>query len=94
MNHGSHEKAKRHAGGQHGRLAAMTGPSFVAMYVLMYAMVNAPNKRLTNVNQLHGLMVAPTVMIELALMFHVRAGEGFGTRDLRPRAAMANGGSR
>lgn len=44
--------------------------SFAAMYVLMYAMVNAFDNVLANVNQFYmaGLMAAPMVIIELALM--------------------------
>ena len=44
--------------------------SFAAMYALMYAMVNAFENVLPNVNQFYmaGLMAAPMVLIELALM--------------------------
>lgn len=58
---------------QHGhyyRLLAMTVLSFIAMYVLMYAMVNAFGNVLNNLNQVYmaGLMVAYMVLIELVLM--------------------------
>jgi uncharacterized protein (DUF305 family) len=44
--------------------------SFIAMYVLMYGMVNAFANVYMNVNQLYmaGLMAAPMGVIELALM--------------------------
>jgi uncharacterized protein (DUF305 family) len=52
------------------RLAGMLLLSFAAMYVLMYAMVNALGNVFHNVNQVYmaGLMAAPMALIELALM--------------------------
>ena len=52
------------------RLAAMILLSFVSMYVLMYAMVHTANDVHQNLNQVYmaGLMTAPMVLIELALM--------------------------
>ncbi|MBX3520917.1 MAG: DUF305 domain-containing protein [Xanthobacteraceae bacterium] len=52
------------------RLAAMTALSFVAMYVLMYAMVDRFDNVFPNTNQIYmaGLMTAPMVIFELALM--------------------------
>ena len=52
------------------RLAMMLLVSFVAMYVLMYAMVDVANNAVPNVNQAYmaGLMTGPMVMIELLLM--------------------------
>ena len=51
-------------------LAAMTVLMFVAMYILMYAMVDRLADVFPNVNQFYmaGLMTAPMVLIELALM--------------------------
>jgi hypothetical protein len=48
----------------------MTMLSFVSMYVLMYAMVDAANNAYNNLNQVYlaGLMTAPMVLIELSLM--------------------------
>jgi uncharacterized protein (DUF305 family) len=60
-----------HAGNSHyRRLGAMTVLSFIAMYFLMYAMVNAADNVYMNFNQVYmaGLMAAPMVLIELALM--------------------------
>ncbi len=52
------------------RLLGMIVLSFVAMYILMYAMVNSLANVYNNVNQFYmaGLMAAPMVLIELALM--------------------------
>jgi uncharacterized protein (DUF305 family) len=54
----------------YGRLLLMAMLSFVSMYVLMYAMVNAFSNVYANLNQFYmaGLMAAPMVVIELALM--------------------------
>lgn len=48
----------------------MTALMFVAMYVLMYAMVDQLENVFPNVNQFYmaGLMTAPMVIIELAIM--------------------------
>ena len=76
----SHEHSARrqqdehsdHAGGQRPylRLAVMAILSFIAMYALMFAMVNALGNVYLNVNQFYmaGLMAAPMVIIELLLM--------------------------
>ena len=52
------------------RLAAMTVLSFISMYILMYAMVDRSTNVYSNLNQffMAGLMTAPMVLIELALM--------------------------
>ena len=51
-------------------LALMAGLSFLAMYGLMYAMVDSRGDIYNSVNQLYmaGLMTAPMVVIELLLM--------------------------
>jgi uncharacterized protein (DUF305 family) len=56
--------------GHYPRLAAMTVLSFIAMYALMYAMVDEFASVYANLNQVYmaGLMAAPMVLIELALM--------------------------
>src|SRR5918993_1339454 len=58
-----HEHHYRH-------LSIMAGLSFIAMYVLMYAMANALDDVYMNVNQIYmaGLMVSPMVVIELVVM--------------------------
>jgi len=52
------------------RLLLMAVLSFISMYVLMYAMVNTPANIYLSLNQFYmaGLMTAPMVVIELALM--------------------------
>lgn len=53
------------------RLALMIAVSFVAMYILMYAMVNAPGNVYNSLNQAYmaGLMTASMVIIELGMMW-------------------------
>lgn len=67
--HGSHGV---HGSGQghYFRFSFMLLLSFIAMFVLMYAMVNTFGNALPNLNQAYmaGLMVAPMAIIELALM--------------------------
>jgi len=52
------------------RLLGMGLLSFVAMFTLMYAMVDAIGNAYTNVNQFYmaGLMTAPMIIIEVSLM--------------------------
>lgn len=51
-------------------LAVMTALMFIAMYVLMYAMVDRLENVFPNINQFYmaGLMTAPMVLIELLIM--------------------------
>jgi hypothetical protein len=67
-------------------LAIMTGLSFIAMYVLMYAMVDSLANVYMNFNQVYmaGLMAAPMVLIELAVMRKMY-------RDKRMNAVMGGG---
>jgi hypothetical protein len=68
---GSSHTTTGHMGGSHyRRLLIMTALSFVAMYVLMYAMVNTVGNALPNLNQFYmaGLMTAAMIVIELGLM--------------------------
>jgi dipeptide/tripeptide permease len=52
------------------RLYLMAALSFVAMFILMYAMVDRFDNVFVNLNQVYmaGLMAAPMVVIEIALM--------------------------
>lgn len=52
------------------KLALMIVLSFIAMYILMYAMVDSFSNVIPNVNQLYmaGLMTMPMVIIELTIM--------------------------
>ena len=54
----------------YGRLLLMVVLSFLSMYILMYAMVDSIANVYLNFNQFYmaGLMAAPMVLIELALM--------------------------
>jgi hypothetical protein len=54
----------------YGHLAIMTALSFIAMFILMYAMVDRFANVYLNINQFYmaGLMAAPMVIIELLLM--------------------------
>ena len=69
VQHARSSEAGAHAN-HYTRLLAMTALSFIAMYVLMYAMVDRLGSVYANVNQVYmaGLMAAPMVLIELALM--------------------------
>lgn len=51
-------------------LLAMAVVSFLAMYVLMYVMVNSISNVYTNLNQFYmaGLMTGAMMLIEMALM--------------------------
>jgi hypothetical protein len=67
--HSTHDMAKGH----YFRLAAMIALSFVAMYILMYAMVDVLGNAVPNFNQAYmaGLMTAPMLVLELLLMGHM-----------------------
>jgi uncharacterized protein (DUF305 family) len=70
MHHAMHEAGQSSHQGHYGRLVAMVALSFIAMYILMYAMVDAFGNVYNSVNQAYmaGLMAAPMLLIELALM--------------------------
>lgn len=75
-----HHAGSAHAGhGAYVRLAWMAGLSFIAMYGLMYAMVDRYSSVYANINQAYmaGLMAAPMVAIELIIM-----GAMYGDRRL------------
>jgi uncharacterized protein (DUF305 family) len=64
--HGKHGVTRGH----YKHLLQMTGLSFLAMYGLMYAMVDAWSNVYPNLNQLYmaGLMTVPMVLLELWFM--------------------------
>ena len=68
-NHARHNE-KRSENQHYIRLFVMTALSFVAMYILMYAMVNRADNALHNLNQVYmaGLMTSAMVVLELVLM--------------------------
>jgi uncharacterized protein (DUF305 family) len=59
-----------HGDGHYGRFTLMIVLSFIAMYALMFAMVDSLGNATSNLNQAYmaGLMTAPMAMLELALM--------------------------
>jgi uncharacterized protein (DUF305 family) len=67
---GSHVGGSRRGESHYRHLLVMTLISFVAMYILMYAMVDRLANVYMNVNQVYmaGLMAASMVIIELAVM--------------------------
>lgn len=68
--HGQHARTHDAGGNHYGRLVTMTGLSFIAMYILMYAMVDRFANVYSNFNQVYmaGLMTAAMVIIELMVM--------------------------
>lgn len=52
------------------KLTIMTALSFVAMYILMYSMVDTFENVIPNINQIYmaGLMTMPMIIIELIIM--------------------------
>lgn len=79
MQHATHES--KHQKGHYGRLLLMALLSFLAMYALMYAMVDRWGNVYSNLNQFYmaGLMVAPMVVIELILMRSMYPNRKFNT---------------
>jgi hypothetical protein len=72
MTHQQHEKPHT-AHKAYWTLLMMAVLSFIAMYILMYAMVDRLENAVPNLNQAYmaALMAAPMVLIELALMRHM-----------------------
>lgn len=75
----NHNHNNGHATMNHGniyaKLAIMALLSFVAMYVLMYSMVDRFSNVIPNVNQFYmaGLMAMPMIIIELIIMWKIYA---------------------
>ncbi len=69
MKHEEHQHSKMNAG-MYKKLAIMLVLSFIAMYILMYAMVDKLSNVVPNVNQFYmaGLMTMPMLLIELLVM--------------------------
>ena len=72
VDHGATATPMAHGSGDghYSRFAWMLALSFVAMYVLMYAMVDRLGNAVPNINQFYmaGLMTAPMAILEIALM--------------------------
>ena len=68
--HGAPGMASKDHGGMYGKFALMLVLSFLAMFILMYAMVDRAGNALPNVNQAYmaALMTAPMAVLEMALM--------------------------
>ncbi len=68
--HETHRHGASHKEMPYKKLAIMAASSFVAMFILMYSMVDRMQNVFINVNQFYmaGLMTAPMVVIEIALM--------------------------
>jgi hypothetical protein len=81
MDHTANQAMPHGTRGHLGKLLAMAAFSFIAMYGLMYAMVDVRANVLSNVNQAYmaALMTAPMIVIELWLM---RDMYGHGRRNL------------
>jgi hypothetical protein len=72
MQHNAHHSESRggHGENHYPHLYLMAGLSFIAMFLLMYAMVDRLANVYLNLNQVYmaGLMAAPMVLIELTVM--------------------------
>lgn len=70
--------APGHGGRPYAHLFGMTVLSFIAMYVLMYAMVNSLAEVHPNINQFYmaGLMAAPHAVFMLGLMKKMFSNKG------------------
>lgn len=93
--HSRHSKSpqagQHQAQGHYLRLLVMAVLSFVAMYVLMYAMVDRLDNVYNNLNQFYmaGLMAAPMVVIELVLMRSMYPNRGMNALILATSVALA-----
>jgi len=70
MEHRDHKDERHQHSGHYKRLLVMAVLSFIAMYILMYAMVDSLKNVYPNINQFYmaALMTMPMVMIEILLM--------------------------
>ena len=70
MEHSKQSHHKASGNNHYKKLLLMTILSFIAMYLLMYSMVDIFSNVIPNVNQFYmaGLMTMPMVIIELAIM--------------------------
>lgn len=68
--HKHHAQGKPHDRKMYRKLALMIILSFVAMYILMYAMVDQLSNAVPNTNQFYmaGLMTMPMLLLELIIM--------------------------
>lgn len=75
---------------QYQKLAWMVIISFIAMFILMYSMVDKMSNVVINVNQFYmaGLMTAPMIIIEMILMRSMYANKKFNTIIISISAVM------
>lgn len=68
--HGGAGMTSKAHSGMYGKFALMLALSFLAMFILMYAMVDRAGNALPNVNQVYmaALMTAPMAVLEMGLM--------------------------
>ncbi len=75
MKHDSPQYSKSSIAMMYKKLVIMIVLSFVAMYILMYAMVDKLDNVIPNINQFYmaGLMTMPMLILELAIMDNMYA---------------------
>ncbi len=81
-NHNNHQhQAGMNHGNIYAKLAIMALLSFVAMYALMYSMVDRFSNVIPNINQFYmaGLMAMPMIIIELIIMWKMYANRKLNT---------------
>lgn len=89
-----HSNNNEHPAMNHGniyaKLAIMAVLSFIAMYVLMYSMVDRFANVIPNVNQFYmaGLMAMPMIIIELIIMWKMYANRKLNTLLLATSAVL------
>jgi hypothetical protein len=90
--HPAGDHSARHAN-PYLKLALMAVLSFIAMFILMYAMVDRVGNALPNLNQAYmaALMAAPMVLIELALMGHMYRNKAWNVIAMAASAAVGVG---
>lgn len=90
--HAAQDDHRAHAGNIHYlHLAIMAVLSFIAMYILMYAMVDRFENVHNNLNQVYmaGLMAAPMVIIELLVMRSMYPNAAFNAAILAASVVLA-----
>jgi hypothetical protein len=97
MRHGRESHAQtsmsHESGLAYGRLAVMAALSFIAMFTLMYAMVDRFSNVYGNLNQAYmaGLMASPMIMIEVLVMASMYPKKSLNVAIILLSAAMLAG---
>lgn len=88
--HHNNEHAAMNHGNIYAKLAIMAALSFIAMYVLMYSMVDRFANVIPNVNQFYmaGLMAMPMIIIELIIMWKMYTNRRLNTLLLAASAVL------